>query len=391
MTDAMLFKRCVGHHIYRVCCSSTVLIPRTRSDPLTSFSAMFISRYSLFGKIFIEAITGNLKVRSGNHVSAKEVYLYLHTEMHKNLEKLTESDDEGLFARQDPLLFVPSHNLEAAENPVCCVCGPPAAPEAPFVVRLGGNSVLLEWDLVAFDGVGPTHYRIYMRNNTKLFFDWTVAPGCARIDHIPGNKSMRFSVNHLPLGVPTEFCVAAANIGGWSKLSPPSVMATPGEDVLPYSAQKSWNLVSQGGPLAILDRLAKYPEHRHDHLTGFRFLIVFAQREGVGFSRLNVREKASAACMQALRTFPLDDEICTGAFTIIGYCLQGYMFKKLTNGLIRGGLLEEVKTHMHHYRNNSRVMNAVLWLNRALPTNMLEYPSQTQLPFTSTPQDEEDA
>lgn len=311
--------------------------------------------------------------------------------MRKNLEKLTEADDEGLFPRQDPVLFVPSGNLDAAEYPVCCVCGPPAAPDAPFVVRLGINSVLLEWDLVPFDGVGPTKYRIYMRNNTKLFFDWTVAPGCENIDHIPGKSSMRFSVNHLPSGVPTEFCVAAANIGGWSKLSLPSVMATPGEDLLPHSVQRSWKLVKQGGPLAVLDRLAKYPEHRHDHLTGFNLLIVFAQREGAGFSRLNIKEKASVMCMKALRTFPLDDEICAGAFHIIGYCLQGYMFKKLTNGLIRDGLLEEIKTHMHHYRNNSRVMNAIGWLNRALPKNTLQYPDQTQLPFTSSVTDEDDA
>jgi hypothetical protein len=310
--------------------------------------------------------------------------------MRKGIAKFTEADEEGLFPRQDPVLFVPSNNLEAAEFPVCCVCGPPAAPEAPFVVRLGMNSVLLEWDLVAFDGVGPTKYRIYMRNNTKLFFDWTVAPGCGNIDHILGKSSIRFSVNHLPLGVPTEFCVAAANIGGWSKLSPASVMATPGEDLIPYTAQKTWRLVVQGGPLAILDRLAKYPEHRHDHLTGFHFLLVFAQREGAGFSRLNIKEKASAMCMKALRTFPLDDEICTGAFMIIGYCLQGYMFKKLTNGLIRNGLLDELQAHMHHFRNNDRVMGAVVWLNRALPAGKVAYPDQTPLAFTSAPVEEDE-
>lgn len=222
------------------------------------------------------------------------------------------------------------------------------------------NSALLEWDLVPFDGVSPTEFRIYMRNNTRLYYDWLPAPGCESIKHTPGSTTIRFSANHLPLGVPTEYCVAAKNIGGWSKLSPPSVTATPGENLLPYSTQKAWKVVALGGPLAVLDRLDAYPEHRSDHLNGFRFLIVFAQREGEGFSRLHVKEKASKMCLRALRTFPLDDEICAGAFQIIGYCLQGYMFKKLTMELIRDGLLEEMDKHMAQYRNNSRVMNSIL-------------------------------
>jgi hypothetical protein len=370
---------CVNGPIYR----TSISIPITLSFQL-------LCRYSLFGRIFIDAITGNLKIRSGNHISAKEVFLYIHQHMRKGIRHLTEPDDEGLFPRQDPVLFVPTNNLDAADNPVCCVCGPPAAPEAPFVVRLGMNSVLLEWDLVPFDGVGPTKYRIYMRNNTKLFYDWTVATGCENIEHIPGCSSMRWNVNYLPLGVPTEFCVAAANIGGWSKLSLPSVTATPGEDLVPHTAQKTWKIISQGGPLAILDRLAKYPQHRHDHLTGFRYLIVYAQREGAGYSRLNIKEKASQACMKALRTFPLDDEICTGAFTILGYCLQGYMFKKLTMGLIKDGLIELIDSHIRQYRNDTRVMNAVLWLNRALPAGKLHYPDQTPLPFQSDFVDDEE-
>ena len=351
---------------------------------------MSFSRHSLFGKIFIDAITGKLKVRSGNHITAQEVFLYLHKKLREGIKTMTAADDEGLFPRQDPVLFVPKNNPEAAEYPVCCVCGPPAPPDAPFVIRVGMYSVLLEWDMVPFDGVGPTKHRIYMRNNTKLFYDWTVAPGGENIPHIPGASSIRFSVNHLPLGVPTEFCVASCNIGGWSKLSPPSITATPGQDLLPHSAQKTWKFIAQGGPLAVIDRLAKYPEHRHDHLTGFKYLIVFAQREGEGFSRLNIREKASAMCLKALKTFPLDDEISAGAFRIIGYCLQGYMFKKLTNLLIRDGLLDIIDEHMIQFRNDSRVVKSVLWLNRALPKDRkIALPDQTPLPFIS-PVDEDD-
>ena len=328
-------------------------------------------------------MTGNITVRSGNHITVKELFIYLYDNIPRSIKKLTEADDEGLFPRQDPLLLLPKDNMNAADFPVCCVCGPPAAPSPPYVVRLGMNSVLLEWDLLPFDGVGPTKYRIYMRNNTRLYYDWVTAPGCDAIEHIPGESTIRFSVNHLPLGVPTEFCVAAANIGGWSKLSPPSIKATPGENLIPYSLQKTWKIVALGGPLAVLDRLDKFPENRLEHLNGIRFLKVFAQREGAGFSRLNIKEKASSMCMRALKIFPLDDDICAGAFEIIGYCLQGYMYRKLTLGLLKDGLVEQINAHMAQYRNNSRVMNAIVWLNRALPPGKLSFPDQKPLPFAS--------
>lgn len=84
--------------------------------------------------MIIDGMTGNLTVRSGKYITAKELYLYIHKELRRNIELLTEADDEGLFPRQDPVMFIPKHNIAAADYPVCCVCVDPQRRRRPLML-----------------------------------------------------------------------------------------------------------------------------------------------------------------------------------------------------------------------------------------------------------------
>ncbi len=316
--------------------------------------------------------------------------------MKKNLINCEEELDENghvIQARQDPVIFVPmdGQSLSCDQYPVCCRCGPPAPPDTPYIVKCKPNNALLEWMMPPFDGVPPTHYKIYMRNNCRLYYDWSVVPGAEFVPYNP-NKHMtvRYNVNHLPSGVRVEFCLAAYNNGGWSKLSRSSVSVTPGEELEPQSIRAEWKKIVKGGPLAILDRLARYPEYRNEHLQGMHFLVTFAQKEGIGFSRMNIREKVVNLVLHCLQTFPLDNEICSLCFTLVGYSLHGQMHKQLKNKLIKEGFIDEVEKCMIKYRNDGSVMNSVNWLRKVLPREIPPNPEQKIIPFGTIKNDDDD-
>ncbi|CAE7635396.1 unnamed protein product [Symbiodinium microadriaticum] len=122
-------------------------------------------------------------------------------------------------------------------------------------------------------------------------------------------------------------------------------------------------------------------ENRLEHVLGMKLLITFAQKEGVGFSRINIREKVALMAMRALKTFPLDNEICAPAFNLIGYCIHGHMHKKLKMTIIKDGLIDQLEKCMAHYRSDSRVMNAVNWLRRVLPYDVPKNGGIALIPF----------
>jgi hypothetical protein len=72
---------------------------------------------------------------------------------------------------QVPVMVVPSKlsSLETCSYPVCFTCGPPAAPDKPFVVDVGTTTVTIQWVNPMFDGVAPVKYHLYMRSNTRNF------------------------------------------------------------------------------------------------------------------------------------------------------------------------------------------------------------------------------
>ena len=334
-----------------------------------------------------DGLTGNIKPMLPNHfISALDMFFYMRERMKKGIEdwidRVTGPGGQKVLHSQNPVLFVPVDNPQAADYPVCCVCGPPAAPDAPFVIKCGVNSALIEWTNPPFDGIPPTHYKIYMRNNCRLYYNWSVVPGTELLPHVgPVAQPQRYTINHLPAGVEVEFCVSARNNGSWGLLSRASVAVTPGEFLQPQSLRGEWKKITKGGPLAVLDRLDLHNENRLEHIVGMKLLITFAQKEGVGFSRINIREKVAMMAMRALSTFPVDNEICAPAFNLIGYCIHGHMHKKLKMAIIKAGLIDELEKCMAKYRSDSRVMNAVNWLRRVLPNDVPKNGDIVLVPF----------
>ena len=337
-----------------------------------------------------------------------DLFIFIREEMRKNIVNCEQQlDDDGniVIQRQDPVIFVPFESEKSYDqNPVCCQCGPPAQPDTPFVVKCTPNSALLEWMMPPFDGVPPTHYKVYMRNNCRLYYDWSVVPNAEMIPYKPDQHGIiRYNVSHLPSGIRVEFCISAYNKGGWSQLSKPSVHATPGEELEPQSIRSEWKKVLKGGPLAILDRLARYPQYRDEHIRGMHHLLTFAQKESKnGFLRINIRTKVVYLVMHSLNEFRDDNEICWLCFTLIGYSLYGKdqefidLRKKLINYHRQNdensdiSFIDHVKNCMIKYRNDSHVINSINWLRKVLPKDIPPYPEQQLIPFGTIRNDDED-
>jgi hypothetical protein len=242
-----------------------------------------------------------------------------------------------------------------------------------------------------FDGVPPLTYKVYMRNNCRIFYDWTVIPGAENVPYQPDQHgAVRYNVNHLPSGVRVEFCVSAFNKGGWSELSKPSVFVTPGEELQPQSISLEWKKTLKGGPLAVLDRLARYPQYRDEHLRGLQSLLIFAQKEGAnGFIRINIREKVVILVIRSLQEFPEDHEIAALCLMLVGYAVCGQGAKQLRIRLVQSGFVEIVERFMKTHRTDTRLMNAIHWVRRVMPKDIPEYPEQKLIPFGAVRDEEE--
>lgn len=273
-------------------------------------------------------------------------------------------------------------NSGLLNNIVCFKCGPPAAPERPFIVRVGFNEIMLEWDNAEFDGIAPKEYKILMRNETRNFSKWTPIPYKGKI------TSNRFTIRDLPCGVPCQFKVAAFNNGGWSQYSVETIMICPGEDRLPIDRQLRWYRLSQAGVLGILDRLQAWPFHRGEHLEGMRRISSLGQMQR-GYKK-SVALKVAVAAIHALYTFPNDPQIAPLAFMLMSYSLMGSGLKRVRVYLLQHDVGALCTKYLEMYRLNAAIVNAISYLRDLLPKNTVPLPPALVFKDAKDGSDEED-
>ncbi len=270
---------------------------------------------------------------------------------------------------QNPVLFLPS-NLQlcsdSLRNPICFRASLPPRPEKPFAVKIGDTFVVLEWEQADFDGVPVNRYDIYMKNESRLYSDWRLAPNAANIKS--GGIYTRFTVNHLPIGVRTEFRIIGFNTVGCSPPSKSSVRVTPGENLIPLGSEHRLRRLSAGGPMAVLDLIEGNIKRRHEVLSGFRLLIAFAQKTG-GYQRSGVQSRGCKLCIQAIQTFSHDMSVIGGALLVIGYCFLGAKnYSEGRNTIFLQKLFDEssifeiLERHKVVYWNNSLFREAMYWV-----------------------------
>lgn len=347
-------------------------------------------RYSVFGQAIHDGLSSQVKKpkTAGVYITAEVLFDYIREAMSLIAERYMLELEKSLVDAevkdkmiaeenhdQHPVFFIPrdSPHADQVHYPVCSYCGPPAAPEAPYVIKCTPSTVLIEWTLPVFDGVPASKFRIYMRNNCRLMFNWTVVPGADSVKATFGKwDTHRYLVCHLPTGVPVEFAVAGHNNGGWSVLSKSTVEAIPGEELIPQTMHGQWRRLARGGPLAVLDRLEEYASYRHEVIMGFRELIAFAQKEGTGFTRSAIREKCCNIVLKTLKMFPMDEKVAAPGFTLLGYSIQGKNQTKLRIACKQAGLIDEIKFYIKHFRSSTEIIAALQWLKRVLPKDFPE-------------------
>ena len=252
-------------------------------------------------------------------------------------------------------------SIDFEKYPICFTCGPPAAPERPYIVSVGLTDVTIEWYNPLFDGVQPWKYRILMRTGTRNFSNWRIVKNADKL------KFTKYTVRELAIGIPCEFIVQSYNNGGWSNESEKSFKTIPGEFITPPTSEIKWRRINDGGILSIIDALNDHLYDRTTFLKGLSLLISFGQKQQ-GYKR-EFQNKIAELCMHAIKIFENDIEIISKAFIVCGYSL--IQKKKKTN--VRAMLLKEnfiidkTEYYMNTYRNNSIIINAISWLRSKLP------------------------
>lgn len=265
---------------------------------------------------------------------------------------------------QSPVLFIPTNNPKSGKNPVCFRCGPPAAPEKPYIVRTGINDIALEWYDQPFDGIPPFKYSVEMRSKTRVFYQWQVAPS-------PGDiTTTTFIVRDLPSGVAVQFRVRGFNNGGWSQYSEPTQPVTPGDSLTPMPTSGRWRRVVQGGSLAIIDVLLSRPMNRGEHIIGLRKLLALVTEE-CGFKKQNIQLKVAHAAVHGLITFVLDPEIARVAFVLLGWCMKDSSpgFKKVRIYLRKMDISKICTEYMLNgrFRLDTGIMTAIEFFRTMMP------------------------
>lgn len=111
-----------------------------------------LCRHTLFAKAIASALRGGLLCKpSEETVTAIELYRYIHKYVTEGIEQLnriassTGSKDDAAAETGDkaavpivqtPLMFVPPQQDNASSHPVFFRCGPPPAPDRPYVRAL---------------------------------------------------------------------------------------------------------------------------------------------------------------------------------------------------------------------------------------------------------------
>lgn len=219
------------------------------------------------------ALNGGASDPASPIVSAATFYEYIRKHMYLACDELALDPETKLQPYQCPVLIIPLNGKDCSHNPVCYRCGPPAAPERPFIVNVGNSEVTLEWYDPPFDGVAPEKYRVYMRNVSRCYNDWNP------IAYNGDITTTKYKIRDLPTGVYCQFKVVGYNSGGWGLHSEETIMVCPGEELNPLGYGIKWKRLAMGGPLSVVDRMNVYPKHRHEALKGMEMLIAFGQQK----------------------------------------------------------------------------------------------------------------
>lgn len=269
---------------------------------------------------------------------------------------------------QYPVLFLPAgfdRSEAVLSNPVCFRPSAPPPPDKPFAIKVGSTFVLLEWEQALFDGVMVDRYDMYMKNETRLYKDWKLAPNASTIK--AGGLYTRFTVNHLPIGIRTEFRVVGYNSVGRSLPSKASVRVTPGENLVPVGSEHRWRRLAHGGSMAVLDHMEHYLIYRNEILRGFRLMIAFAQKTQ-GFARLSTQVRACKISVAVIEQYPHDVSCLSGAMLLLGYSSQGASRSKDTRAALAiYALVEEsnlaftIKRYLLEFESFPHFRQAIYW------------------------------
>lgn len=320
--------------------------------------------YTLFGKAIIEGINGCCSSPEKHFVTIKTLFEYVKESVAKECGSMAADASTKQQPNQSVVLVLPKGNYDAINNPIFYRCGPPSAPERPFVVRIGRHDVTLQWYDPLFDGVPPSLYRIYMKNVSRCFNQWSP------IDYKGVVRTTKFTIKDLPAGVHCAFRICGFNNGGWGLPSEETPLICPGEEYTPLPHNVRWRKLSLGGPLAVIDRLQYYPDHRHEYITGLRKVLIFAQKMD-GFHKGTVQLKVAAVAMHAIDRFPRDRELAGLAFELMGYAMQGPKDRKVRLYLSQNGIVAKCDENLEFFRIDPYVVAGITHLRRLMPKGFI--------------------
>jgi hypothetical protein len=228
---------------------------------------------------------------------------------------------------------------------------------------------MLEWYNPSFDGVAPLKYEVsvFFSISRKMHKDKSASSSDGTDDkenrwvavYYPGDIIKNsFLVRNLTMGVPVQFRVRAYNHGGWGSHSAETILVIPGEEEQPISDYLRWRKLTKGGALAILDRLDKYPDERHEHIGGLHKLCVFAQKDG-GFSKGLAPIKCTLAAIYALTKFPNDEEVAIPAFLLLAWCMRGRMSDRVMKLCHQHDISARCVSYMQFFRSSTRILGSI--------------------------------
>ncbi len=273
------------------------------------------------------------------------------------------ADDPSGPKQQTPGLYLPCLDMDSFNFPLFYRCGPPPAPERPYILKVASHEVTLEWYNPPFDGYPPTKYKIFMKNVTRNFHFWN------EVYYAGDITKTKFIVRDLPMGVACQFKVQAFNPGGWGAFSEATAFITPGEDqaVLPDSVR--WKRLNQSGLFGIMDRMDLYPRHRKEQYLGLKMINGYALT-GHGFKKVKLALRIAEVCLRSLEIYTYDPEIIVLTLNIIGWCLLGRAERKVRALLNQRNIKDIVEERLNRYRYLTTVVAAVQWLRTG---NMSKY------------------
>ena len=122
-------------------CNRCVYVPAVTTSFETASPHL---SYTVFGRALANAVRGGAATPDSDYVTVKQSFRFLLSFMKKEIMRINAAaaagfenpDDEIAGApvvNMSPVLFIPPKNQDALNNPICFRCGPPAAPERPYV------------------------------------------------------------------------------------------------------------------------------------------------------------------------------------------------------------------------------------------------------------------